>query len=278
MSKNTNNKQIIFENVDLIYPNGFQALSAINLSISKGSFVSIIGSSGAGKTTLMKTINKINEISNGKLTVNEKNVGKLTGKSLRAFRKDIGLVQQRYNLIEISSVLKNVLISLSPSLPWYRNIFTIYSKREKLHALSCLEKVNMLDKAYSRASDLSGGQMQRVALARTIAQTPSLILADEPVAALDPVMAKEIMDSFLKINQQDNKTIIANLHHVDLAIKYSDMIIGVKNGKVVYYGPVKEITAEILENIYGEKVELTNSEIKKILVENNKLRKEYYET
>ncbi|NQZ66017.1 MAG: phosphonate ABC transporter ATP-binding protein [Mycoplasmatales bacterium] len=269
--------QIIFNDVSLTYPNGFQALSSINIEITRGSFVSIIGPSGAGKTTLMKTINKINEISRGKLTVNSKNISKLTGKALRSYRKDVGLVQQRYNLIETANVLNNVLVSVSPTLNWYRKIITFYTKRERLHALNALEKVNMLDKSYSRVADLSGGQMQRVALARTIAQSPTLILADEPVAALDPIMAKEIMDSFLKINVEDNKTIIANLHHVDLAIKYSDIIIGINNGKVAFFGPSSEITANILETIYGEKIELNDSDIKKAIKENRLLRKEYDE-
>ena len=264
--------EIIYKNVSLTYPNGFQALKKVNLQIEKGEFISLIGSSGAGKTTLMKTINKVNPITSGKLFVAEKEVNKLTGSALRTFRKEIGLIYQRYNLISTATVISNVLVSITPTLPWYRKIVTIYNKREKLHALSVLDKVGLLEKSYVRVANLSGGQMQRVALARTLAQSPSIILADEPVAALDPIMAKEIMDTFFKVNREDKYTTITNLHHVDIAIKYSDRIIGVKKGQVVYDGPATKITAKILKEIYGEKAPITDNEIKRAIEENKGLR------
>ncbi len=268
-----NKNQITFENVNLIYPNGFKALTNINLNIKQGQFVSVIGGSGAGKTTLMKTLNKVNPISSGTLSVFDKDVSKLSEKALRAFRKNIGLIYQSYNLIPTTTVLKNVLVSVTPTLPWYRKIILFYTKREKLHALSCLDKVGLLSKAYVRASDLSGGQMQRVALARTIAQSPSIILADEPVAALDPIMSKVIMDSFYKLNKEEEYTVIANLHHVDLALKYSDYVIGVKNGKIAYFGPTQKITQKILKQIYGKELSIAEDDIKKALKENKELRK-----
>ncbi len=265
-------QSIIFKDVNLIYPNGYKALTDINLDISKGDFVSIIGSSGAGKTTLMKTLNKVNPITSGSLSVFNNDVGKLSEKDLRNFRKNIGLIYQSYNLIETTTVLKNVLVAVTPTLPWYRKIIVFYTKREKLHALSCLDKVGLLNKAYVRADNLSGGQMQRVALARTIAQCPSLILADEPVAALDPIMSKIIMDSFYKLNKKDGYTVVANLHHVDLALKYSDKIIGVKDGKVAYYGPSQKIDEKILKNIYGNELSIKKEEIQRAIKENKELR------
>lgn len=260
MNKSNHEKHVVkFENVSLTYPNGFRGLTNINTTIDKGDFVSIIGLSGAGKTTMLKTINKVNVITEGKLIVKNKNISKLTGRALKTLRKKIGLIFQGYNLVENATVMQNLLSALSISLPWYRRLFGIYNKREKVHILNELEKVGLLDKAYVRVSSLSGGQKQRVALAKVISQLPSIILADEPVAALDPVMSKEIMDIFFKLNREMKYTIFANLHHVDMAIKYSTRIIGIKKGQIVYDGPAHKITEKNLKDIYGD--ELSNEAI-----------------
>ncbi|WP_201767398.1 phosphonate ABC transporter ATP-binding protein [Clostridium sp. DL-VIII] len=242
---------IKFENVDKVYPNGVKGLKNVSLEINQGEFVAIIGLSGAGKSTLLRTINKMHDISNGRLTVNGQEVRKLKGKELRVFRRKIGMIFQSFNLISRISVIKNVLASRVPELPTWKCILGLFSKEDKIAALEALDKVGILDKAYIRADQLSGGQQQRVALARTLAQNPEIILADEPVAALDPVTAKEVMNDFRRINKEMNISIIINIHHVDLALDYADRVIGIKAGEIVYDGPVSEVDKETLTKIYG---------------------------
>ena len=193
---------IKFDNVNKVYPNGLHALKNINLEIQQGEFVAIIGLSGAGKSTLLRTVNRMHDITDGVLTVNGQEVNNLKGKELRKFRRGIGMVFQSFNLVTRTSVIKNVLTSRVPDMPLWKSIIGLYSKEDKVVALEALDKVGILDKAYVRADQLSGGQQQRVALARTLAQNPEIILADEPVAALDPITAVQVMDDFKKINQE----------------------------------------------------------------------------
>lgn len=250
---------IKFENVNKIYPNGLHALKNINLEIEQGEFVAIIGLSGAGKSTLLRTINKMHDITDGTLNVNGQDVKSLKGKELRKFRRKIGMVFQSFNLVTRTSVIKNVLTSRVPEMPLWKSILGIYSKEDKIAALEALEKVGILDKAYVRADQLSGGQQQRVALARTLAQNPEVILADEPVAALDPITAAQVMDDFKKFNKDMNISILINIHHVDLALKYASRVIGIKAGEIIYDGPAKDVDGQILKQIYGR--ELADDEI-----------------
>ena len=250
---------IKFENVDKVYPNGVKGLKNVSLEIEQGEFVAIIGLSGAGKSTLLRTINKMHDVTTGVLTVNEQDVTKLKGKELRIFRRKIGMIFQSFNLINRISVIKNVLTSRVPELPLWKCILGIFSKEDKIAALEALDNVGILDKAYIRADQLSGGQQQRVALARTLAQNPEIILADEPVAALDPVTAKEVMNDFRRINKKMNISIIINIHHVDLALDYADRVIGIRAGKIIYDGPASEVDEETLAKIYGR--ELTSEEV-----------------
>ena len=248
---------IIFENVSKRYPNGFEALKNINLTIEQGEFVAIIGLSGAGKSTLIRTINRMHDITEGTLTVDGTDVMTLHGKSLRAFRRRIGMIFQSFNLITRTTVIKNVLTAFVPDMPWWRATFGIFTKDEKLKALDSLDKVGILDKAFVRADQLSGGQQQRVALARTLAQNPQIILADEPVASLDPVTAKQVMDDFKRINRDMNITVLINIHHVELALQYASRVVGIRAGEIVYDGTVENVTQKVLDSIYqgGEESE-----------------------
>ena len=248
---------IKFENVSKRYPNGFEALKNINLTIEQGEFVAIIGLSGAGKSTLIRTINRMHDITEGTLTVDGTDVMTLHGKSLRAFRRRIGMIFQSFNLITRTTVIKNVLTAFVPDMPWWRATFGIFTKDEKLKALDSLDKVGILDKAFVRADQLSGGQQQRVALARTLAQNPQIILADEPVASLDPVTAKQVMDDFKRINRDMNITVLINIHHVELALQYASRVVGIRAGEIVYDGTVENVTQQVLESIYqgGEESE-----------------------
>lgn len=245
---------IKFNNVNKVYPNGFHALKNINLEIEQGEFVAIIGLSGAGKSTLLRTINRMHDITDGELIVNGENVNDLKGKSLRKFRRHIGMVFQSFNLVTRTTVINNVLTSRVPDMPFYKSMIGVFSKEDKVIALEALDKVGILDKAYVRADQLSGGQQQRVALARTLAQKPEIILADEPVAALDPITATQVMDDFKRINEEMKISILINIHHVDLALKYATRVIGIKAGEIVYDGPSNMVDSEILKQIYGREL------------------------
>ncbi len=244
---------IIFDHVSKVYPNGTVGLDDVNLTIQDGEFVAIIGRSGAGKSTLLRSVNRMHQITAGTLTVNGTDVSTLSGKSLRRFRRGIGMVFQSFNLVTRTTVIRNVLSACVPDMPFWRVLLGTFRKADKLKALECLEKVGILDKAYMRADQLSGGQQQRVALARTLAQDPGIILADEPVAALDPVTARQVMQDFVRVNREMGITILLNIHHVELALEYADRVIGIRAGKIVYDGPSSQVDQGVLDAIYGER-------------------------
>lgn len=244
---------IEFINASKTYPNGVKGLKNVNLTIDQGEFVAVIGLSGAGKSTLIRSVNRMHDVTGGQVIVDGVNVMTLKGKSLRKFRRKIGMIFQSFNLISRSTVIRNVLASNVPDLPWYRVLLGLYKKEQEMDALAALDKVGILEKAYTRCDQLSGGQQQRVALARTLNQKPSIILADEPVASLDPIMADVVMSDFKRINEELKITIILNIHHVDLALKYATRVIGIRAGEIVYDGPSSEVTKEILNEVYSGK-------------------------
>jgi phosphonate transport system ATP-binding protein len=249
---------IEFKNVDKTYANGTSALKNINLTIEQGEFVAVIGLSGAGKSTLIRCINRMHDITGGQLNVDGVDVSKLRGSQIRRFRRRIGMIFQSFNLVTRTTVIKNVLVSFVPDLPWWRKWTGVFTKEQKIKALEALDKVGILDKAFVRVDQLSGGQQQRVALARTLAQNPDIILADEPIASLDPVTSKMVMDDFKRINKEMNISVIMNIHHVEVALEYADRVIGIRKGEVVFDGPSRQVTKEVLDEIYGGKLEDMN--------------------
>lgn len=242
---------IKFNNVSKTYPNGVEALKDVSLEINDGEFVAIIGLSGAGKSTLLRLINRMHKITSGTLLVDDVDVTSLTGTKLRLLRRNIGMIFQSFNLVKRMSVFNNVLSGRVAYHPTFPTLLGIFPKEDKLIALEAIDTMGILDKAFTRADQLSGGQQQRVALARALAQKPSVILADEPVASLDPITTVQVMNDFLRINKKFGITVIANMHHVDLALKYASRIIGIKDGKVVYDGPSSDINDDMLVHIYG---------------------------
>ena len=251
---------IKFVKVNKIYPDGTVALIDVDLEIKQGDFVAIIGLSGAGKSTLIKLVNKMIPVTSGTLTVNDIVVDNtLKGKKLRTFRRKIGMIFQSFNLIGRTTVIRNVLAARVAEMDPISSLFGIYKRTDKILALEALEQVGILEKAYNRADKLSGGQQQRVALSRTIAQDPSIILADEPVASLDPITATQVMSDFEKINKELNITVIANMHHVDMALKYARRVVGIRDGRIVVDGPASDITEALLKEIYGR--EITDDDI-----------------
>lgn len=246
---------IEFRNVVKTYPGDVKALQGVTCTIDQGEFVAIIGLSGAGKSTFIRCINQMHTITSGELIVNGFDVSQLKGNDLRQFRRKIGMVFQSFNLVKRTTVIKNVLTARVAEMPLWKSIMGLYTKEDKILALTALDNVGILDKAYKRADTLSGGQAQRVALARCLAQKPDIILADEPVASLDPLTSQQVMEDFVKINKEFNITVVANMHHVDIAKKYARRIIGIKAGKIVFDGPSSTITNDDLTNIYGRRLQ-----------------------
>jgi len=241
----------VFEEVNKVYPNGTVGLQDVTLTVQDGEFVAVIGRSGAGKSTLIRSINKMHTITGGSLKVDGIEVSTLQGAQLRALRRRIGMIFQSFNLVTRTTVIGNVLTSFVPDLPLWRSALGIFPRSCKIKALEALDKVGILEKAYVRVDQLSGGQQQRVALARTLAQNPTLILADEPVAALDPVTARQVMDDFARINAEMGITVIINIHHVELALSYAQRVIGIKDGAIVYDGPASLVDEAVLDRIYA---------------------------
>ncbi|MBB2479053.1 phosphonate ABC transporter ATP-binding protein [Bacillus sp. APMAM] len=245
---------IEFKNVSKVYPNGTKGLKNVNLKINKGDFVVIVGLSGAGKSTLLRSINRLHEISEGEIMIDGKSITAAKGKSLRHIRRDIGMIFQNFNLVKRSSVIRNVLSGRVAYHSTIRTLLGLFPKQDVELALNALARVNIQEKAYSRADELSGGQQQRVSIARALAQEAKIILADEPVASLDPFTTRQVMDDLKRINQELGITTIVNLHFVDLARQYATRIIGIRAGEVVYDGPVEEATDEVFSQIYGREI------------------------
>ena len=228
-----------------------EALKDVNLTIADGEIFGIIGLSGAGKSTLVRCINLLERPTTGSVLVDGKDLTKLRDKQLRQARQDISMIFQSFNLVSRSTALKNVLTADVPDMPFFRVLLGIFTKEQKMRALESLDKVGILDKAYTRCDQLSGGQQQRVALARTLNQNPKIILADEPVASLDPITAKQVMQDFVRINKEYKISILLNIHHVDLALKYCDRVIGIRAGEIVFDGPASTITQEQIDEVYN---------------------------
>jgi phosphonate transport system ATP-binding protein len=245
---------IEFKKVSKVYPNGTQGLKNVDITINKGDFVVIVGLSGAGKSTFLRSINRLHEITDGEIYIDGKSITAAKGKDLRHIRRDIGMIFQNFNLVKRSTVLRNVLSGRVAYHSTIRTLLGLFPKEDLELAINALNRVNIADKAYSRADELSGGQQQRVSIARALAQEAKVILADEPVASLDPFTTKQVMDDLKRINQELGITTVVNLHFVDLARQYATRIVGIRAGEVVFDGPVEEATDEVFSQIYGREI------------------------
>jgi phosphonate transport system ATP-binding protein len=234
---------IKIENLTYTYKNNITGVKNINLHIEQGKLVTLIGLSGSGKSTLLRCINRLLEPSSGNVLIDGSSIINCKEKEVRKIRKRIGMVFQNFNLLQRSLVIQNVLIGrLGSSL--------IYSKRDKEIALDCLRRVGIEDLAYRRVEALSGGQQQRVGIARALAQEPSILLADEPVSNLDPSKKKEIMDLISNIHKEEKITTVISLHDIDIAKEYSNRLIALSSGSIIFDGSPKELTSEKISNIF----------------------------
>ena len=239
-----------FKDVTKIYNKTTQALTDINFTVKEGEFVSIIGPSGSGKSTILRCINRLVVATQGSIQFDGHNIGLADKREIHQVRKKTGMIFQHYNLVNRLSVVENVLHGRLGHKSTISGVMGIYSEKEKEQAFAILEKLGLTEQAYKRCDELSGGQKQRVGIARSIMQQPRLILCDEPIASLDPSSSKVIMDHLTDINRTMNITCLVNLHQVNVALKYSQRIIGITSGNIVFDGPPEDLTKELIYEIY----------------------------
>ncbi len=240
------------ENLTKIYDNGFKALDNVSLEIPDGQFVSIIGLSGSGKSTLLRCINRLVEPTEGRIVWDGLDITAAQQDELRQIRRRIGMIFQQFNLVKRSSVITNVMSGRLGYVNPVYSLFNFFPGKERERALQNLNRVGILSQAYKRASELSGGQQQRVGIARALMQDPELMLADEPVASLDPATSHSVMKYLELLNKEDGITVLCSLHFLSLARAYSDRVIALKDGKLEYDGPPTDIDNERFRQIYGE--------------------------
>jgi phosphonate transport system ATP-binding protein len=227
------------------------AVDNINVSIPKGAFVGVIGRSGAGKSTFLRMINRLVDPSEGRIEFDGVEVTALRGRELRAWRQRCAMIFQQFNLVGRLDVLTNVLMGRLGHMPGWRAFLKQWQHDDKLVALAVLEQMDIAGLATQRAEQLSGGQQQRVAICRALVQEPQIILADEPIASLDPRNTKVVMDALLRINKDFGITVICNLHSLDIAHAYCDRLIGMAQGRVVFDDVPAALTDEVARELYG---------------------------
>jgi phosphonate transport system ATP-binding protein len=230
------------------------AVNNVTLEIPAGSMVGIIGRSGAGKSTLLRMINRLSEPSAGSISWKGVPISSLNGAALRSWRARCGMVFQQFNLAPRLDVLTNVLIGALSRRPALETFFKVFPQEERARAILELHALDMADKALQRACTLSGGQQQRVAIARTLMQNPEIILADEPIASLDPANAETVMEALRRINEERSMTVLVNLHTLDVARRFCPRIIAMAHGEVIFDGTPEALNASVVDQIYGRKM------------------------
>ncbi|MHC2217597.1 phosphonate transport system ATP-binding protein [Rhizobium leguminosarum] len=227
------------------------AVDSVTLAIPQGQMVGIIGRSGAGKSTLLRMINRLQEPSSGSIHFAGVEVSGLRGQALRNWQRDCAMIFQQFNLVPRLDVLTNVMLGRLNHRSTLMSLLNIFTREERVHAIAALERLGIEQTALQAAGTLSGGQQQRVAIARALMQNPKMVLADEPIASLDPLNAKIVMDALRDINEREGITVITNLHTLDTARNYCERIVGMAGGRVVFDGKPSELTAEAVKEIYG---------------------------
>lgn len=235
------------------------AVDRVSLTFEEPQMIGIIGASGAGKSTLLRMINRLETVSSGQITFDDRQVCELTGAQKRAWHADCAMIFQQFNLVPRLDVVTNVLHGTLNKRSTISAMFNLFPTQDIERALQILDRLGIAEHAAKRAEALSGGQQQRVAIARAMMQEPKLILADEPIASLDPMNAQIVMDALRRINQEDGKMVIANLHTLDTARQYCDRIIGMRQGRVVFDGTGDQLTTQMAREIYGASDEFSEA-------------------
>ena len=243
------------ENLTKVYDDGTVALREVSFEVPDGQFLAVVGLSGSGKSTLLRCINRLIEPTEGDIWWNDIHLSHVTGEELRRARRKIGMIFQQFNLVERSSVMKNVLAGRLGYTNPITSVFNRFSKDDIERAYVSMDRVGIREKANSRADELSGGQQQRVGIARALMQEPDLVLADEPVASLDPVLAHSIMRHLQLINREDQISVLCSLHFLDLVQEYGDHVIALNEGRLVFEGAPSEIDDARFKDIYGQDAE-----------------------
>jgi phosphonate transport system ATP-binding protein len=240
------------KSLEKVYPNGFHALKNVSFSVPQGEFLVVIGLSGSGKSTMLRCINRLHDPSGGEILFNGVDTAKLKGFALRKIRSEIGMIFQHFNLIPRKTVMENVLSGNLSRTGIFASIFGIHTPEVRAKAMKYIEIVGLKGKEKNRADNLSGGQQQRVSIARALMQNPKMLLADEPVASLDPATSHSVMQYLKKVNEELGVTVICNLHFLSLVRQYAHRVVALKGGKVIYDGKPLEINEEWFKTIYGE--------------------------
>jgi len=237
-------------NVTRVFGNRI-AVDRISFTVDRPQFVGIIGKSGAGKSTFLRMMNRLTAASSGEILFEGRNILSLSGAAARAWQSQCAMIFQQFNLVPRMDVASNVMHGKLNSRSTFATMFNLWSRDDILQALDILDRLGIAEQAPKRAEALSGGQQQRVAIARALMQDPRIILADEPIASLDPMNAQLVMDTLKKINTEDGRMVIANLHTLDTARRYCDRVIGLRDGRMVFDGPACDLTTEAAREIYG---------------------------
>jgi phosphonate transport system ATP-binding protein len=243
------------ENLTKIYPSGVRGLSDVTLAVPEGEFMVVIGLSGSGKSTLLRCINRLIDPTEGRVWLFDQEMTGAEGRELRELRRQVGMIFQQFNLVRRHSVMANVLAGALGQTGLAPSLLMRFSDEERQRALACLDRVGLPGREGSRADALSGGQQQRVAIARALMQSPRLVLADEPVASLDPALRHSVMRHIEALNREEGMTVICTLHDVDLIQRYATRLVALRDGELVYEGGPDEFTTDTFREIYGEEAE-----------------------
>ena len=243
------------EKLSKVWPDGIKALDDVSLEVREGEFLAVLGLSGSGKSTLLRCINRLVDPTEGRISIFGRDVTKAEGADLRALRREVGMIFQQFNLVKRHTVRDNVLSGALGRVGTLRSLLLWFSDADRAEAQACLDRVGMGERGDSRADALSGGQQQRVAIARALMQRPKLILADEPVASLDPALRNSVMRHVEALNREEGITVICSLHDLDLMKRYATRAVALREGKLVAEGKPEAFDLATLKSIYGEEAE-----------------------